>query len=298
MTRRAYGTQREIRAFFESRGIRPKKSLGQNFLVDRNLLRVIVDAAQVGPDDVVLEIGAGTGALTELLAERCRQVIAVEIDDVLYGILCDTLSGVGNLRLVGGSILGKDDAVAPAVQRALDETPTAGDATLHVVGDLPYSVATPTLQALFDLSPVPRSLTVVVQAEVAERIASGPGSKQYGYMSVLVQSRAKAEVLRTLPPSVFWPRPRVQSALLRIEVDADRMAALPAIDTLKRTASALFTHRRKTAANSLGNSDVVADKAEAAALLEEAGIDPAARADAIAVADIVALARLVEAKEA
>ena len=294
----AHTTKREIRSFFLNRGLRPKKSLGQNFLVDGNLLRVIVEAAGVGERDLVLEIGCGTGAITELLAERCRHVVGVEIDDRLCAVMRGTLADVPNLTLVRGSILGKGDTIAEPVLEALAAVETVADGAFHVVGDLPYSIATPTVAALLRLDPMPASITVVVQAEVGERIAATPGTKAYGLMSALVQARARTEVVRRLPPHVFWPRPKVQSALLRIEPDETLHAPQPSVGTVKRAASALFTHRRKTAANAVSGSDLVETKGDASALLERAGIDPAARADAIPVEQIVELARLIEAEDA
>jgi len=289
--RRAHTTRREIRAFFLDRGLYPRRGLGQNFLVDPNLLRVVAEAGG-GEDDVVLEIGAGTGSLTEELSRRCARVIGVEIDPELFDEARDALSSCSNVRLLLGDILKEGSAVADsvreAVAQALADDPRLG---FKVVGDLPYSVATPTIQALLEMEPLPDAITVTVQWEVAERMMAAAGTRAYGYLTVLVQSRAHVELLRELPPHVYWPRPKVRSALVRIVPDEGLYAPRPAADALKRVAGALFTQRRKTAANALLNAGMAPDRAAANRLLAGAGIEPGRRADAVAVAEIAALAR-------
>jgi len=292
--RLSFTTQREIRAFFAERGRRPKRSLGQNFLVDPNLLRTLAEAADLDARDVVLEVGVGTGSLTEVLAERAGRVVGVELDPVLYQAAREALAPLGNVVLLGGSVLADDGAVAPtvreAVSRALAEGPFE---RFKVVGDLPYGVATPVLQAVLEMAPPPASAAVTVQMEVGERLAARPGTKAYGYLSVLVQSRCRVEVLRRLPPQVYWPRPKVWSALVRLTWTATDGPSPEETAALRRTAGALFGLRRKTAANALTHAGVAADRREAEALLGRAGIESDRRADALSVAEIGELARIV-----
>jgi 16S rRNA (adenine1518-N6/adenine1519-N6)-dimethyltransferase len=244
--------------------------LGQNFLADPNLLEAIARESGVGADDVVLEVGGGEGALTERLAPRAAHVWVVELDRGLAGPLERVAAEHDNVGLVWG-----DAMRVPLAE--LDPTPGA------VVSNLPYSIATPIVLRTIGELPEVRSWTVLVQREIADRLRAGPGSRTYGAPSVVAQLACRVELLRTVDRSVFVPRPRVDSALLRLERTA---AAAPG--ELVRLVRAAFAHRRKTLAGSVELAGV-SSRSEVQAALAEAGLDPGVRAEALAPEDFVRL---------
>jgi len=282
-----YTTASELAGVFRDRGIRPKRRLGQNFLIDRNLLAIVADTAAIEPGDTVLEIGAGTGSLTEVLAARARRVIAVEIDPDLATIARKSLAPLEHVRVITADILGKGKSLNPAVLEAIE---AAGAQPLRVVGDLPYGVSTPLITALITSELPIECMALTIQREVAERLLATPGTKAYGYLSVLVQLTAAVEMVRRLPPHVFWPPPKVSSAIIRIRRTAppDEVRRVEAL--VHSVASALFQQRRKSAANGLLNAGLVRDRDQAQAALHAAGVPPGAKGDALAPDEIKRLA--------
>jgi 16S rRNA (adenine1518-N6/adenine1519-N6)-dimethyltransferase len=248
--------------------------LGQNFLADPNLLDAVVRDARLDPASVVLEVGAGEGALTERLAPAAALVHAIELDQRLRPGLEDLAARLGNVRLAFGDALRLDLA-------ALDPAPTA------VVSNLPYAIATPLI--LRTISELPRvgTWTVMVQREIAERLRAGPGSREYGAPSVVAQLSCSVKLLRTIDRAVFTPRPRVDSALVRLERTGDAPPA-EAAPALVRVVRGAFAHRRKTLAGSLELAGE-AERPRVQAALEALGIDPAARAEALAPQDFARL---------
>jgi len=289
--RLTYTTGRQLRALFAARGIRPKRGLGQNFLVDPNLLQVVAGAAELTRDHVVMEIGAGTGSLTEILAAQCGEVVAIEKDEYLGKIARDSLASVQNVRLISSDILDKTGGIAPRALQPVDEILKSGRCSrFKVVGDLPFSIATPVITGLMQAEPMPELIVATVQLEVAERLIAAPRTRAYGFLSVLVQSHASVELIRKLPPWVYWPRPKVWSALVRIgSIQRPDPAAAA---SLRNVASALFEQRRKTAANALIMKGVAESKDAAERLLARVGVEPSRRADALTVDETVRLARL------
>jgi len=243
--------------------------LGQNFLADPNLLDAIVRDAELSPDDVVLEVGAGEGVLTERLAAAAAHVHTVEIDRGLEPALAP-LAALPGVELHWGDAMRLDLA-------ALDPPPSA------MVANLPYAVATPLLLRTIELLPSLRSWTVMVQREIADRLRAGPGSRTYGGPSVLVQLACEAELVRKVDPAVFRPRPRVDSAILRLRRTGP--AADPATRDLVRAA---FAHRRKALARSLEHGEA-GSLAPARAALTELGLPEDARAEALAPEQFAAL---------
>ncbi len=224
---------------------RMQKKYGQNFLIDANILRKIVEAAQITGEDCVLEIGPGIGTMTQYLAEAAGQVIAVEIDRDLIPILEDTLSPYDNVTVMCEDIL-KVDLAALAQEN--------GGRPIKVAANLPYYITTPIIMALFESHIPLASITVMVQSEVAERMQTGPGTKDYGALSLAVQYYAKPEIVARVPASCFLPRPNVDSAVVRLTrygkppVDAADEAFLFAV------IRASFNQRRKTLVNGLTNA--------------------------------------------
>lgn len=224
---------------------RMQKKYGQNFLIDANILAKIVEAAQITKEDCVLEIGPGIGTMTQYLAEAADRVVAVEIDRELIPILEETLSPYDNVKVLCEDIL-KVDLAALAAEN--------GGRPLKVVANLPYYITTPIIMALFESGMPLASITVMVQSEVAERMQTGPGSKDYGALSLAVQYYAKPEIVAKVPASCFLPRPNVDSAVVRLiryekpPVGAADEAFLFAV------IRASFNQRRKTLANGLANA--------------------------------------------
>ncbi len=253
--------------------VAPKKELGQHFLVDENILGVIGRLAELGDDDVVLEIGPGLGVLTRYLAARVAHVHAVELDRSLEPKLREALAGSPNVDLRFGDALRLDLA-------ALEPAPT------KLVANLPYNVATPIVAESLDGLPSVNEWTVMVQREVADRFFASPGTKAYGAVSVLVQLAAERTGFHPVARTVFRPQPNVDSALV-----AFRRTELPEnFAWVKRVVAAAFAHRRKTLPNSLELSGL-ATRAEAVAALERIGRDPGVRAEALEPHEFVELTR-------
>jgi 16S rRNA (adenine1518-N6/adenine1519-N6)-dimethyltransferase len=249
-----------------------KKGLGQHFLVDENLLVVIGRLAELGPDDVVLEVGPGVGVLTAYLADRVAHVHAVELDRSLERPLREALGERANLELHFGDALALDLA-------ALDPTPT------KLVANLPYNIATPLVVESLDGLPSVRHWTVMVQREVADRFFAAPSTKAYGAVSVLVQLAAERTGFHPVSRTVFRPRPNVDSALV-----AFRRLELPSIYArVKQLVTAAFAHRRKQLANSLELTGL-ATRAQAATALQAIGRETSVRAEELAPREFVALA--------
>jgi 16S rRNA (adenine1518-N6/adenine1519-N6)-dimethyltransferase len=272
--------------------LHPPRRWGQNFLVNQGAADTIVLAFRPGPSDRVLEIGPGRGVLTRRLAGTVERLVAVEIDPALAGALRDDFRGDPSVEIVQGDILEVD------LEALLSDPGAAPGRRARVIANLPYSIATTIVLRLIDKRRLFSDLLVLVQREVAERIASPPGRKTYGSLSVLCQSQAEVEVLLRLRPGSFRPVPKVESELVRLTlqqpdataVPADGGAALRAWTTLLRTA---FAQRRKTLLNNLarlpGPGGGTIGAAPAAALIERAGLDPRARPEEIPVAGFQAL---------
>jgi 16S rRNA (adenine1518-N6/adenine1519-N6)-dimethyltransferase len=255
----------------------PKKSLGQHFLKDPHYLRQIADAARLGPDDQVIEIGPGLGHLTNELATRSRRLIVIELDDRLILPLRETFAGMPNVEIVHGDALTFD-------YRAL-----AG--TWKVVANLPYYIATPLIQRLLDQRAAFTLLTLMIQKEVAERIAATPGGKEYGFLSVLVQYHAVPHIEFLVPSGAFTPRPKVDSAVITLMV-RERPEFIAASETLfQRVLAAAFGKRRKTLRNALGALGIPREVLEKVA--RDAAVDLGRRAETLYVAEFVRLANAI-----
>lgn len=270
------------------RGIRPSRLRGQSFLVDEGVLADIADAAEVGPGDWVVEIGAGPGNLTRVLAERAGLVRAVEVDRGLLEYARRALADLSNVELV--------EADARRIRLA-DFAPggahggvaAGAEGLLTVVGNLPYSVTTPVIMRVLSQWEYVRRCVFTVQHEVALRMTAEPGSKAYGALSVAVQYRTRAVVVRLIEPDAFRPRPKVLSAVIRLDVLAVPDPQARDEKALRAVVAGAFSQRRKKLVNSLsGGLGISRD--DAAALLEEVGIDPSRRAETVSVTEFVRLA--------
>ncbi len=223
-----------------------QKKFGQNFLIDTHVLDKIIDASGVTEDDFVLEIGPGIGTMTQYLCERAREVVAVEIDKNLIPILSDTLKNYSNVTVINEDILKLD--ICKLAEEKNQEKP------IKVVANLPYYITTPIIMGLFESHVPIDSITIMVQKEVAERMQEGPGSKEYGALSLAVQYYAKPEIVANVPPNCFMPRPNVGSAVIRLTRHEKPPVEVEDEKLMFRIIRASFNQRRKTLANGLNNS--------------------------------------------
>jgi 16S rRNA (adenine1518-N6/adenine1519-N6)-dimethyltransferase len=235
-----------LRSLFEERGIRPKNKLGQNFLIDLNLIDLIVRSAELTRHDFAVEIGCGTGGLTARLADHAGLVLAVEVDPAFHALVQETLHDRPNLRLLHSDVLKNKNEINPEVMTTLREMhQRPGIERLKLVANLPYAVATPVISN-FLLSDLPfERMVVTVQWEIGERLIAVPGTKDYGALAVMVQSITDVEMIRRLPPTVFWPRPKVESAIVCIRPNAAKRAHVGDVRRFRHFLRDLYTHRRK-----------------------------------------------------
>ncbi len=264
-------------------GFQFQKKFGQNFLIDEHVLDKIIRAAGVTKDDMVLEIGPGIGTLTQYLAEAAREVVAVEIDKNLIPILADTLSDYDNVTVINEDIL-KVDIAALAQEKN-------GGRPIKVVANLPYYITTPIIMGLFEKHVPIDNITVMVQKEVAERMQAGPGTKDYGALSLTVQYYAEAYIAANVPPNCFIPRPNVGSAVIRLTCHAKPpvQCADPAL--LFQLIRASFSQRRKTLQNGLNNSPELSySKEQIAQAIESLGWNPSIRGEALTLEQFAQLA--------
>ena len=267
-------TATQIRDLARRHGFRPSQVLGQNFVVDPNTIRRIVRLAQVGPEDRILEVGAGVGALTLALAAEAAQVTAVEIDRRLLPALDEVVGGLGNVDVVAGDAM------------ALDLAALLGGQPHRLIANLPYNIATPLIAGILESVDDITDLVVMVQREVGERLVAGPGPKAYGAVSVLVAYHCDRQVLGRVPPTVFWPVPGVESVLVRLTRRPPTVAVDPG--RLMTVVHAAFGQRRKTVRNSLA-SVLGRPVADVEAALAAAGVDPGARAETLSLEDFARL---------
>lgn len=267
-----------------------QKKFGQNFLIDENIVAKIVREAGVTKDDFVLEIGPGIGTMTQLLCENAREVAAVEIDKKLIPILEDTLSEYDNVTVINEDIL-KVDIAALAADRN-------GGRPIKVVANLPYYITTPIIMGLFESHAPVDSITVMVQREVADRMQTGPGSKDYGALSLAVQYYARPEIVVNVPPECFLPRPSVGSAVIRLVKHTVNPVAVRNEALMFKLIRASFNQRRKTLANGLNNSsELNLSKQVITQSIEELGKGAAVRGETLTLAEFARLSDIIDFRE-
>ncbi len=231
---------------FQEVGLNPNSRHGQNFLIDLNLIELLAESAQLTRDDVVLEIGTGTGSLTSLLAAKAAHVVTVEIDAHLYQMAREELEPFDNITMLHQDALKNKNAFHPRVLDTVRERLESIEGSqFKLAANLPYNIATPIISNLLRLEFVPTSMTVTIQKELADRILARPNTKDYGALSVWIQSLCDPHLVRVMPPTVFWPRPKVDSAILHIEYRPDKRAKIPDLDFFHTFVRSMFFHRRK-----------------------------------------------------
>lgn len=267
-----------------------QKRFGQNFLIDTHVLEKIIAASQISKEDFVLEIGPGIGTMTQYLAEYAREVAAVEIDNTLIPILKDTLKDWDNVTVINDDIL-KVDIRKLALERN-------GGKPIKVVANLPYYITTPIIMGLFENQVPIDSITIMVQKEVADRMQVGPGTKDYGALSLAVQYYAKPEIVANVPPNCFMPRPKVGSAVIRLERYEKPPVEVSNEKLMFRIIRASFNQRRKTLVNGLKNSQEFSySREEIEEVLNECGIPLNIRGEALTLAEFASLANAFDKKK-
>jgi 16S rRNA (adenine1518-N6/adenine1519-N6)-dimethyltransferase len=261
-------TKREIQALLAANQIRPRHRFGQNFMIDGNLLRLVADAALIAPGDRVIEIGPGTGSLTEEILSRGASVVAVEIDRGLATLLRSRFESSANFRLIEGDALAGKHALNSDLLAAIGETKSIGR-VVRLAANLPYNIASPLIVELLiagvDL------LAFTVQKEVAARLRAPPGGKDYGALSIMTQLLSRVEVLRTLSPQTFWPMPKIESALVRMTRE-DRLAGRA--EAFGTFVHRLFSSRRKTLRKAMPEIEPVLQTLDISAQLRAEQLSP------------------------
>lgn len=263
-----------------------QKKFGQNFLIDSHVLDKIITAADIKDDDMILEIGPGIGTLTQLLAYNARKVVSVEIDNNLIPILEYTLKDYDNVRIINEDILKLD--IAKLVREENNNRP------IKVVANLPYYITTPIIMGLFEKHVPIESITVMIQKEVADRMSAGPGTKNYGALSLAVQYYSEPYLAANVPPNCFMPRPDVSSAVIRLTLVKDKVRVSNE-ETLFKLIKAAFAQRRKTFMNCLKNSDSFdLSKDEWETVFSKAGLPLNIRGETLTLEEFVQLTDLIE----
>jgi 16S rRNA (adenine1518-N6/adenine1519-N6)-dimethyltransferase len=287
-------TKRQIQQFLESAGIFPKKRLGQHFLIDLNLMRLLVDAANIGSSDIVLEVGCGTGSLTEALARRAGVVITVEIDTALAEIAKRELKDFGNVKIINTDILKSKTTISPVVTDALALARKKYPGRILLVANLPYNVASPVMLNLLTEPVTADAMYVTVQKQVAERMAAVPGSKDYGTLSIFLSATGEIKTIRVLMPTVFWPQPQVDSAMVSFVRDKDKAGRVPDMKLLGDIVNLFIGHRRKMLKActkfARGRLAQITNWPE---IFQRCSINPTARPEQLSTQDYISLANLI-----
>jgi len=278
------------REIVKERNIRLNKSLGQNFLTDETIVNRIVDTANVGKDDLVIEIGPGIGSMTVRLAEKAGQVIAVEIDKHLIPILRDNLKSFDNVRIINKDVL--KVSFGKSEEDDIDIKPDDGKfSSVKVVANLPYYITTPIIMKLLENNPGIDTMVFMVQKEVAQRMVAKPGSKDYGALSVAVQYRSDAKIAFDVPPHCFVPQPDVYSTVVRLDILKEPLVKLKDEDLFFKIVKAAFGQRRKTLVNAIYNSGAFSkSKDELAEILHSIGINEKQRGETLSIEQFALLA--------
>jgi 16S rRNA (adenine1518-N6/adenine1519-N6)-dimethyltransferase len=286
-------SKQRIEELLDEAGLTPRRRLGQNFLIDLNLMRLLVDHAELSTDDTVLEVGVGTGSLTTMLAEHAGRVVAVEIDQQIAAIAAHEIEGLSNVRLLVQDVLAGKHHVAPEVLAEL-KAAAGPQGRFKLVANLPYQVSAPLMINLLLVEPTCQAMDVTVQAEVADRMTAQPGTGQYGTLSIFLQATGEVHQYRRVPPPAFWPMPNVHSAMIAWRRDDARIARIVDLNMLQRVVEMLLRHRRKTIRSSLQLTHINGDPT---GLLAAAGIDPGRRGETLPPEKFVELANLLAAAQ-
>lgn len=282
---------------FREVGLRPDSRHGQNFLVDLNLLELLARTADPGPDDVFLEVGTGTGSLTGMLAASAAAVVSVEIDEHLHQLASESLIDCENVTLLHQDALRNKNNIHPAVMAAVKaRLAEAPGRRLKLAANLPYNIATPIISNLLSTDVIPVSMTVTIQKELADRITARPSTKDYSALSIWVQGLCDAEIVRIMPPTVFWPQPKVHSAIVQILPRPDKRSRIPDLEFFHTFVRTMFFHRRKFLRSVILAGYKQLDKPAVDAIMAALSLGSDARAEQLDVERMLALSELVRAQ--
>ncbi len=287
-------TKQQIQALLNQNATHPKPRLGQHFLIDLNLMRMIVDRAELTDQDVALEVGCGTGSLTEGLAEVAGRVVGVELDDTVIDLALQQLAGHDHVTILHRDILKNKHTIAPEVQEVLDQSFANTNGRFLLVANLPYHVGSPVMINLILAQRPVDAMVVTVQKEVGQRMVAPAGGKHYGTLGILLQATGTVEMLRVLKPSVFWPQPQVDSALLRYVRDPDKVSTIRNMSCLMEVIDLFIGHRRKMlkACVKQARGDLTRVSSWQA-VFEQCNLDPTLRPEQITPEGFVKLANAV-----
>jgi 16S rRNA (adenine1518-N6/adenine1519-N6)-dimethyltransferase len=238
-------TKQDIQKLLAGAGTKPNRRLGQNFLIDLNLMRFLLDTSHLTDQDVVLEVGTGTGSFTEGIAEQCGRVITVEYDDTLYAIAQKQLKPFDNVMAFNMDVLENKNMIHTEILEVLKQACSEFSGRLLLVANLPYNVGSSVMANLISGPVTADAMYVTVQKEVADRMAAVPNHEEYGPLSILMAATGKVRFLRKLPASVFWPRPQVESAMVSYQRNPQKAAEIHDIKTFRQVIALFMSHRRK-----------------------------------------------------
>ena len=288
-------TRSHLMQLFERHGFHPRTDLGQNFLIDLNVVEFVVRRAELTPNDVVLEVGAGTGGMTTFLAHEAAHVVSVEVDRNMHALALEVTRPHENVTLIHRDALKNKNQFAPeviaAIQSQLDVSP---DRTLKLVANLPYSIATPVVSNLVATDLPWSRMVVTIQFELGLRMRARPRSSHYGALSVWLQSQCDVEMIRKLGPTVFWPRPKVESAIMKVTPNESARAGIDDRKFFHNFIRRVFNYRRKFLRSVVcGMYRRNLEKCEIDAILESMGLSPSTRAEELDVATLVGLSNRI-----
>jgi 16S rRNA (adenine1518-N6/adenine1519-N6)-dimethyltransferase len=286
-------TKQDIERLLAGAGASPNRRLGQNFLIDLNLMRLLVEAAHLNEQDAVLEVGTGTGSFTQAIAERCGRVITVECDTALSKIARTQLTRFANIKLFKMDVLENKNTIHQEVLDALCAAQQELGGRLLLVANLPYNVGSSVMANLITGPVVAQGMYVTVQKEVALRMAAEPNHEDYGTLSILMAATGYVHILRKLPPSVFWPRPQVDSAMVSFQRDEKKVAQIHDMNTFQEIIGLFMSHRRKMLKACVKFApDTLSHVRHWPDVFEEAFIDPHCRPEELSAAQYISIANL------
>lgn len=286
-------TKRQIQQLLSSAGVSPNKRLGQNFLIDLNLMNLLIDTADIRKNDLVLEVGCGTGSLTEGLAEKAGKVIAVELDRTLADITKHQLAGKKNLEIINTDVLKNKNTIKACIIDKINAARKKTTARFLLVANLPYNVATPVMINLITGPLTVDAMFVTIQKEVADRMTANPGSKSYGALTILLNATGTVKIIKILKPSVFWPKPAVDSAMISFVRNEDKISQIKDMQLFRDCINLFMQHRRKQIKSCTRFAKGQLAKIENwPEIFRQAGINPTRRPAKLSCADYLAIADL------
>ncbi|MHC4334080.1 MAG: 16S rRNA (adenine(1518)-N(6)/adenine(1519)-N(6))-dimethyltransferase RsmA [Planctomycetota bacterium] len=286
-------TKQQIQKLLASAGVSPNKRFGQHFLIDLNLMRLLVESAGIHSNDIVLEVGCGTGSLTEELVQKAGRVVVAELDDVLAAITEKRLAKQQNVEVLDTDVLEGKNAIDKAVLAALRRARGECSGRLMLVANLPYGAASPVMLNLVTGPVFADSMYVTIQKEVAERMTAAPGSKHYGTLSIFLAVTGEVKIIRILRPSVFWPQPEVDSAMVSFVRRRHKAGRIHSMDIFSDVVALFMQHRRKMLSTCVRLADGALTKVRNWHLVfEDCGIDAHKRPDALSPDEYLAIANI------